>query len=160
MGIYFKNIIATVIFENDKFSNILQENQFDKEIAAQKMIIIIRDIDQGKAGGGSPHQSSPSLKVKNGNKNDKHHSNDGDPIYFTKKGKPVFGAEEANLNKDEEIYLRNFILHNYLNLYNYWFAPRYCETKEFEKELQHEIQRRIQYNINHIDYRKKRRLYI
>ena len=37
---------------------------------------------------------------------------------------------------------------------NYWFAPEKCETPEMAKELQHEIQRRLQTNINHEDYSK------
>ena len=38
---------------------------------------------------------------------------------------------------------------------NYWFAPKKCETPEMAKELQHEIQRRLQFNINHEDIVKE-----
>lgn len=36
----------------------------------------------------------------------------------------------------------------------YWFAPMKCDTRELCKELQHEIQRRIQFNVNNFDYTK------
>ena len=39
---------------------------------------------------------------------------------------------------------------------NFWNAPKDCETEEFCKELQHEIIRRIQTNMNKENYENGR----
>lgn len=147
MGIYFTEVFALVEFEENTNIN---EMQFDKKIAKSNITIIIRDMKIARGSTTTDINHGPSFKIKG-----KGHNKDGDPICFADNGQPIFIYKGNNpLDKDEEKYLRNFINHNYLNLYNYWYATRDCETQEFAKELQHEIQRRIQTNINHIDYSK------
>lgn len=155
MAIYFKDISCTVFFGND-INTITEETYFTKEVSKLKIGIMIRDCEIGRAGNSTSHQGAPSIKIFDMGKGRKaNHSRDGDPVYFTYKGHPSFEYEGYNkLDSIEEKYIKNFINHNYLNLMMYWFAPIKCETREFCNELQHEIQRRIQYNINKFDYAK------
>lgn len=145
MGFYIDNIHVNLQIENQE--NIIIETQFDKKVARLNITIIIRDRMIGR-GSDTAIGHGPSIKVKGSR-----HSNLGDPIYFSKDGYPIFSyVGNSKLDKTEEIYLRNFINHNYLNLMNFWNAPKDCETEEFCKELQHEIIRRIQTNMNKENY--------
>lgn len=157
MAIYYKDIIATLEFEGEE--NLQLENQFDKDtptsLSKIRLTIIVRDIKQGRSGKDSPHRNNPSIKIKDRYDGGARHSPNGDPIYFSSNNEPDFRYDgKQRLNSTEEKYLQNFINHNYVNLMNYWFAPEKCETPEMAKELQHEIQRRLQFNINHEDYSK------
>ena len=153
MGIYFKNIDVLLSFNGEVNIN---EDYFTKPVAHLKIGIDIRDCTTGRSGKISPHTNSPSIKVSNyGAGKRTNHSKDGDPVYFTNNGSPITGYEaESKFTKLEKEYIRNFIYHNYLNLMIYWFAPEKCESRDFCKELQHEVTRRIQQNINKIDYSK------
>lgn len=151
MGIYFKDISVLLIDEND----LITEDYFSKEVSKIKISIMIRDCSSGKAAKSSPHVGSPSIKVFDGFGGSKSHSIKGDPIYFSRDKEPIFEYKgKNNLNKIERKYLENFIIHNYLNLLAYWFAPIKCENEAFCRELQHEIKRRIQTNINKYEYDK------
>ena len=143
MGIYFNKINVNIEFESKET---ITENQFSKP-ALIGITIVVRDSNIGR--GGSRINHGPSIKIKG-----KDHANDGDPIYFTHDNKPIFDYRgRVLLKRLEEKYLRNFIIHNYINLVNYWNAGKDLNTRLGE-ELQHEIERRIKYNINHIDYSK------
>lgn len=61
----------------------------------------------------------------------------------------------GNFTNKEMKYIKNFIIHNYNHLSNYWFAPRNIKNRTKLEEYQNKLQDRILYNIANYDYKKE-----
>lgn len=154
MGIYYKDFLIMAVFKDE----LINENNFKAQIAAHKIAIRIRDIEEGRGGNSTKHKDSPSIKIIDfGNGRKSNHDKYGDPIYFwmDKSGR-IQTSFIGNFNNKKEIkYIKNFIIHNYNHLSNYWFAPR--KIKDYVQLLnyQNKLRDRILYNISTCDYKKE-----
>lgn len=156
MAIYYKDLIIKATFNND----IINEEFFKGIVAQLKIAIRIRDFREGRAGQVTRHKDSPSIKVISyGPGRSSNHSKDGDPVYFYSENNQIKISYDKNkFDKREIKYIENFIHHNYLNLSNYWFAPKYIKDINKLEEYQDNIKSRILLNIDNYDYGKEYQL--
>lgn len=155
MGIYYTELLVKVIFNEE----IITEEFFKGIISNLKIAIRVRDFREGRAGQNTKHKDSPSIKVISygPGKNSKH-SAEGDPIYFWKDSNGNIQLNYENIksfDSKEKKYIENFINHNYINLTNYWFAPKNISNSIELEKYQNDIKLRILNNISNIDYRKE-----
>lgn len=152
MGIYINEVDIKVLFKNE----IITESFFKGSIAKLKIAIRVRDFNEGRAGGGTKHKNSPSIKITNyGKGKSADHSDDGDPVYFNiKNGELSISYNDKQFNSKEIKYIINFIEHNCLNLNNYWFAPDCIKNYRDCEKYQNTIKERILYNKSIYDYSK------
>lgn len=153
MGIYYKDFLITAIFKDE----LIDEAFFKPKIARFKIAIRIRDIEEGRVGHNTRHEDSPSIKIiDSGAGKASIHSKDGDPVYFwMNESGEIQTSFIGNFTNKEMKYIKNFIIHNYNHLSNYWFAPRNIKNRTKLEEYQNKLQDRILYNIANYDYKKE-----